>query len=116
MKSIKGWEVKRLSEIGKVYNGNSINEKVKKENYQGIEVGLPYIATKDISYESEIDYDNGVKIPFEEKSAFKIAPENTVLICAEGGSAGRKIGFTNQQVCFGNKENYYYGVPLRTQL
>ncbi len=99
----EGWGIKNLSEIGKLYNGNSINEKVKKDNYTDIEDGLPFIATKDISYESEIDYDNGVRIPFVEKSSFKIAPPNTVLICAEGGSAGRKIGFTNQEVCFGNK-------------
>jgi type I restriction enzyme S subunit len=99
----QGWEIKSLSEIGKVYNGNSINEKVKKDNYTDLEDGFPFIATKDISYESEIDYDNGIKIPFEEKSSFKTAPKNTVLICAEGGSAGRKIGFTNQEVCFGNK-------------
>jgi len=99
----KGWEIKRLSEIGKVYNGNSINEKVKKDKYEDLDDGFPFIATKDISYESNIDYDNGIKIPFEEKSSFKTAPKNTVLICAEGGSAGRKIGFTNQEVCFGNK-------------
>ncbi|MDI9311952.1 MAG: restriction endonuclease subunit S [Limnohabitans sp.] len=99
----QGWEIKRLSEIGKVYNGNSINKKVKKDNYADLEDGIPFIATKNISYESEIDYDNGIKIPFEEKSLFKTAPKNTVLICAEGGSAGRKIGFTNQEVCFGNK-------------
>jgi type I restriction enzyme S subunit len=99
----KGWEIKKLSEIGKVFNGNSINEKLKKDKYLGIDNGFPFIATKDISYESVIDYDNGVKIPFEEKSSFKTAPGNTVLICAEGGSAGRKIGFTNQTVCFGNK-------------
>jgi type I restriction enzyme S subunit len=99
----QGWEIKRLSEIGKVYNGNSINEKVKKDNYSDLEDGIPFIATKDISYESEIDYENGIKIPFAEKSSFKTASKNTVLICAEGGSAGRKIGFTNQEVCFGNK-------------
>lgn len=97
------WEIKRLSEIGKVYNGNSINEKVKKDNYSDLDDGFPYIATKDISYNSEINYENGIKIPFSEKNSFKIAPKNTVLICAEGGSAGRKIGFTNQEVCFGNK-------------
>lgn len=99
----QGWEIKRLSEIGKVYNGNSINEKVKKDNYSDLDDGFPYIATKDISYNSEINYENGIKIPFSEKNYFKIAPKNTVLICAEGGSAGRKIGFTNQEVCFGNK-------------
>ena len=99
----KGWEVKKLSEIGKVFNGNSINEKVKKDKYLNIKNGLPYIATKDISYVSIINYDNGVKIPFEEKDNFKVAPANTVLICAEGGSAGRKIGFTDKDICFGNK-------------
>jgi|688.fasta_scaffold00740_51 type I restriction enzyme S subunit len=99
----QGWEIKKLSEIGKVYNGNSINEKVKKDNYADLDEGFPFIATKDISYESVIDYDNGIKIPFSEKTSFKTAPKNTVLICAEGGSAGRKIGFTNQEVCFGNK-------------
>ena len=44
-----------------------------------------------------------MRIPFIEKENFKIAPKNTILICAEGGSAGRKIGFTKQEVCFGNK-------------
>lgn len=97
------WEIKKISELGKVFNGNSINERVKKEKYFGIGEGLPFIATKDVGYDTMIDYDNGVKIPLEEISQFKIAPKNTVLICAEGGSAGRKIGFTNQDICFGNK-------------
>ncbi|MFZ2412366.1 MAG: restriction endonuclease subunit S, partial [Candidatus Methanoperedens sp.] len=97
------WEVKKLGDIGKIYNGNSINEKVKKDKYTDVDEGLPFIATKDVSYVNIIDYDNGIKIPFEEKEQFKIAPKNTVLICAEGGSAGRKIGFTNQDICFGNK-------------
>jgi len=64
---------------------------------------LPYIATKDVGFDSQINYQNGVSIPFNEIYQFKIAPSNTTLICAEGGSAGRKIGFTNQDVCFGNK-------------
>lgn len=98
-----GWEIKKLTEIGKVFNGNSVNAKVKKEKYTGLENGLPYIATKDVGFDSVIDYENGVKIPWAEKEQFKIAPSNTPLICAEGGSAGRKIGFTNQKVCFGNK-------------
>lgn len=99
----KRWEIKKISEIGKVYNGNSINEQIKKDKYTNLEDGLPFIATKDISYESVINYNNGVKIPFKEKSLFKVAAKNTVLICAEGGSAGRKIGYTNQEICFGNK-------------
>ena len=96
-------EIKTLTEVGSIFNGNSINAKVKKEKYLNLEEGIPYIATKDVSYLSVLDYNNGVKIPFVEKSNFKIAAKNTILICAEGGSAGRKIGFTNQEVCFGNK-------------
>lgn len=100
---IKGWEVKKLSAIGKIFNGNSINEKVKKENYTDLTQGIPFIATKDISFDNSIDYENRTKIPFYEKMQFKIAPSNTPLICIEGGSAGKKIGFTNQEICFGNK-------------
>ncbi|RUA05130.1 MAG: restriction endonuclease subunit S [Gammaproteobacteria bacterium] len=99
----QGWDLKKIGEIGTVFNGNSINAKVKKEKYMNLEEGLPYIATKDISYESVIDYGNGIKIPDEDKSLFKIASKNTIFICAEGGSAGRKIAFTDQEVCFGNK-------------
>jgi len=99
----KGWEVKKLSEIGKIFNGNSINARVKNDKYTGISNGLSFIATKDVGFDSVIDYENGVRIPEEEIDKFKIAPPNTPLICAEGGSAGRKIGFTNQNVCFGNK-------------
>lgn len=65
------WEIKTLGEVGIVYNGNSINEKVKKDNYTNIEEGYPFIATKDIQVNSVIDYDNGVKIPFNEKHLFK---------------------------------------------
>ena len=99
----QGWEIKKLSEIGKVFNGNSINEKVKKDKYTDLDDGLPFIATKDVGFDSDIEYENGVRIPLNELKQFKIAPSNTPLICAEGGSAGRKIGFTNQDVCFGNK-------------
>lgn len=34
---------------------------------------------------------------------FRIAPANSILMCIEGGSAGKKIAVLNQDVCFGNK-------------
>ncbi len=104
----KGWKIKKLGEICEIFNGNSINAKIKKEKYSNLSEGFPYIATKDISYESRINYDNGIKIPFEEKYLFKVAKKNTVLICVGGGSAGRKIGFTEKEVCFGNKLFAFY--------
>ncbi len=96
------WQTKTLGSLFDIYTGNSINETVKKEKYSNLNSGYNYIATKDIDFDSTINYENGIKIPFEEKN-FKIAPANTPLLCIEGGSAGRKIGFTNQAVCFVNK-------------
>lgn len=97
------WEWARLIEIGNIFNGNSVNSSVKASKYEGLKEGYPYIATKDVGYGFElINYDNGVKIPFDEPK-FKTARKGTVLICSEGGSAGKKTGITEQDVCFGNK-------------
>lgn len=92
-----------LKDIGKIYSGNSINAKIKKEKYTDLVGGIPYIATKDIDYNSVINYNNGISIPENDLESFRIATKNSVLICAEGGSAGRKIGIINQDVCFVNK-------------
>ncbi len=43
-----------------------------------------------------------MKIPFDEPK-FRFANDNSILLCIEGGSAGRKIGLLNETVCFGNK-------------
>ena len=97
------WQIKTINEVCNIYTGNSINKKKKEENFIGLKEGLNYIGTKDISFNNIIEYENGVKIPFKDLKDFKIAKSNTSLLCIEGGSAGRKIGFTNQDVCFGNK-------------
>lgn len=97
------WQIKTLNEVCNIYTGNSINKKKKEENFIGLKEGLNYIGTKDISFNNIIEYENGVKIPFKDLKDFKIAKSNTSLLCIECGSAGRKIGFTNQDVCFGNK-------------
>ena len=97
------WQIKTINEVCNIYTGNSINKKKKEENFIGLKEGLNYIGTKDISFNNIIEYENGVKIPFKDLKDFKIAKSNTSLLCIEGGSAGRKIVFTNQDVCFGNK-------------
>ena len=98
----EGWAWCRLGEIANLYTGNSINENEKTNKYSNLKEGLFYIATKDINFDGKIDYDNGIKIPSSEFK-FKIAPAESTLLCIEGGSAGRKIGFINQNVCFVNK-------------
>lgn len=110
-----GWQWVRLGAIGNIFNGNSINASEKESKYAGVE-GLPYIATKDVGYGFEpLDYDNGICIPPDEEK-FRIAHQGAVLICAEGGSAGRKCGLTDRDICFGNKlfANELYGhIPSR---
>ena len=96
------WQWCRLSNIANIYTGNSINETEKKARYTDV-VGTEYIATKDVWFDNSIDYKNGIAIPDKYIDDFRIAPANSVLMCIEGGSAGRKIGILSQDVCFGNK-------------
>lgn len=91
-----------VSDIANIYTGNSINENEKKTKYMGVTSGYCYIATKDVGFDNIINYDNGVKIPNTDNK-FRIAPKNSVLLCIEGGSAGKKISVTDKDVCFGNK-------------
>ena len=97
----ENWCWIKASSIINIYTGNSINEKVKAEKYAGQPKGLLFIATKDIGFDNAVNYETDVRIP--DYSNFKTAPANTALLCIEGGSAGRKVGFVEQTVCFGNK-------------
>jgi type I restriction enzyme S subunit len=96
------WQWSRLSNIANLYTGNSINEAEKNAIYTNVQ-GTEYIATKDVKFDNSIDYQNGVAIPNQYVANFRIAPAKSVLMCIEGGSAGRKIGILDQEVCFGNK-------------
>jgi len=111
----KGWEWVRLGDIGNIFNGNSINAREKETKYAGAK-GLPYIATKDVGYGLDaLDYENGIYIP-ESEDKFKIAHQGAVLICSEGGSAGKKCGITEQDICFGNKlfaNELFGGIPSK---
>lgn len=99
----QGWVWSRLGNTGKIFNGNSINEDEKEKKYKHLKEGFPFIATKDVGYGRDvIDYANGVLIPFDNDS-FKRAHKGAVLICSEGGSAGKKIGMSDVDICFGNK-------------
>lgn len=97
----EGWCKKALSDVATIYNGNSINAEEKKKKYLGQTQGLPFIATKDVGNDGSIDYENGVRIP--NYIDFKIAYPDSVFVCAEGGSAGKKVAFVEKEVCFGNK-------------
>ena len=97
-----GWEWTRLGNTGRIFNGDSVSESGKAELAK-VEEGLPFIATKDVGYgRAALAYDNGLRVPVGDPR-FKVARTNAVLICAEGGSAGRKIGIADRDICFGNK-------------
>ena len=97
-----GWCWTRLSVISNLYTGNSISETEKATRYTNVQ-GMEYIGTKDVSFNHVVNYANGIAIPNEHISQFKIAPSRSVLLCIEGGSAGRKIAQIEKNVCFGNK-------------
>ena len=96
------WIWLRINNCADIYTGNSISESIKKSKYTELSEGFNYIATKDVNFDNTINYNNGIKIPFEELK-FRKAYKNNTLICVEGGSAGRKIGILSEDVCFGNK-------------
>lgn len=96
------WVWTRLSNVANIYTGNSISETEKKAKYTNV-VGRYYIGTKDVGFDNKIFYNNGIAIPRKYEQEFRIAPKHSILMCIEGGSAGRKIAILNQDVCFGNK-------------
>ena len=96
------WEFIRLKNLSDAYTGNSISENIKASKYTNLKEGYNYIGTKDVGFNHVITYENGVKIPFNDAS-FRYAYKNAILLCIEGGSAGRKVGILSEKVCFGNK-------------
>ena len=98
----ESWIWLRLGDFCQVYNGNSINPTVKQKKYSQKCDGHCFIATKDVGFDHIVDYENGIYIPKEETN-FKVANAGSILLCMEGGSAGKKIGVLDRDVCFGNK-------------
>lgn len=98
----ESWKWTYLSNISDMYTGNSISKSIKENKYSNVNQGYNYIATKDVGFNHIIDFENGVKIPFEEEK-FKYSYKDSILMCIEGGSAGRKVAILDRTVCFGNK-------------
>lgn len=100
--NISGWLSLKLSFCSDIFNGNSTSAS-EKTILERKTSGLNYIATKNVSYGFQsIDYDTGLRVG-DDKHNFKIAPRGALLICLEGGSAGKKMGLVEQDICFGNK-------------
>lgn len=96
------WKTCRIKDTSHLYTGNSIKDE-EKDSFQDMNEARPYIATKDIdaTYMSA-NYNNGLYIKHTDCN-FRIAPPSSTLMCIEGGSAGRKKAFIDQEVSFVNK-------------
>ncbi|WP_140414259.1 restriction endonuclease subunit S, partial [Bathymodiolus platifrons methanotrophic gill symbiont] len=99
----KHWEVMRLKDVATMRTGNSLNDTLKEKFSDKTIENTPYVGTKDIdlaTYSANIN--NGVYIPNSE-SKYKKSPSYSTLLCVEGGSAGKKMAFVKQSVCYVNK-------------
>lgn len=104
------WEVRKLGNIADFYTGNSIKDS-EKDKYSNSNNSIPYITTKDVNFDNTINYENGMYIKKSDKT-FKRTYIESILICIEGGSAGKKIARLNQEVSFGNKLCSIFSVNL----
>lgn len=97
------WSLQKIKFVAQIFNGDSLNDDFKAMFESENPDQLAYVSSKDIDVDtSEVQYENGLRIP-RDYPKLKIAPANTTLLCIEGGSAGRKLAFTNQDVYFVNK-------------
>ena len=101
----------KLKYLADIFNGNSIPDD-KKSEFEG--KTIPYIPTKELSVEDgSINYENGLCV--NEGDNFKLAPSESVLMCIEGGSAGKKIGLTDRRVAFVNKLCCIHGTTVSSK-
>ena len=98
----KNWDLHKFKEVTIIFNGNSISDS-KKDNYLDENNARPYVSSKDIDATYLIaNYDNGMYVKKDDYS-FRVATKNSTLMCIEGGSAGKKKTFLEQDVTFVNK-------------
>lgn len=98
----QNWNIRKLKNISNIYVGNSIKDEEKK-NYEDSENAIPYIATREIDVDtSKVNYNNGMYTKVDD-IIFKKAKRGSTLMCIEGGSAGKKIAYLEQDVSFVNK-------------
>lgn len=110
----ENWRTVKISDVSSLFTGNSISQNVKATKYTGLTEGYNYIGTKDVGFNHQIAYDNGVKIPYDEPN-FRYAEKGDTLLCIEGGSAGKKIAISDKKVCFGNKLCAFHTININNK-
>lgn len=97
-----GWKKIRCKFLARTYTGNSIKDE-EKELYTDCENSVPYIATKDISLGNNQINKSDILYIKNEDTNFVRAEKGDILLCVEGGSAGKKKTYLQEEVCFVNK-------------
>ena len=97
------WHKSKLKYVSILYTGNSLNDK-QKNLYESYDHNhMPYISSKDIDADYHVvNYNNGIRIPPKE-NPLRVSPKGSLLLCVEGGSAGKKLVYLDRDVCFVNK-------------
>lgn len=93
----------KLKYVCAVQSGNSLSAEYIEEHELHSTTGKPFIATKDLDYLGNISEEIEISIPDELQAEFRTTKPGDVLICSEGGSAGRKFAITKTSANYGNK-------------
>jgi type I restriction enzyme S subunit len=101
---LQNYEIQiRLKYICSVQSGNSLSPEFINEHDLLLAQGRPYISTKDVNYIGQIKEDTDISIPESLQMDFRTTIPGDVLICSEGGSAGRKFAIVQNPSHYGNK-------------
>lgn len=101
---VVGLERFALEEIAEITSGNSIPAKDRNGKFSAANAeGRYFISTKDVGFDGNISTETDVRIPSAYQNQFKLAKSGSTLVCSEGGSAGRKVGFLAEDAHYGNK-------------
>ncbi len=98
------WPRVPISKVAHIVSGNSIPAADRRGKFSSANVvGRPFISTKDVSLDGLVEMNTEVAIPETHSASFRLASAGSTLVCAEGGSAGRKVGWLPESAHFGNK-------------
>ena len=93
----------KLKYVSSVQSGDSLSPEFIEEHDLLLAEGRPFISTKDVDYLGQIAEFPDIAIPEFLQSDFRTAIPGDVLICSEGGSAGRKFAIVQNPSHYGNK-------------
>ena len=93
----------KLKYVTSIQSGTSLSPEFIEEQDLLLAKGRPFISTKDVDYLGRITEYPDIKIPEALQGDFRTTIPGDVLMCSEGGSAGRKFAIVEIPSHYGNK-------------